>query len=67
MAGDRSDLALLNEERATGCADAEVASITGQSRQVIEHYSRRVNNKRLAAAAILKRQGAAAKPVDGAA
>lgn len=37
-----------------GCTDAEVASITGQSRQMIEHYSRQVNQKKLAAAAILK-------------
>ena len=48
-----------------GCTDAEVASITGQSRQMIEHYSRRVNNKKLAAAAILKWQGAARKVPDG--
>ena len=37
-----------------GCTDAEVAAITGQSRQMIEHYSRQVNQRKLAAAAILK-------------
>lgn len=41
-----------------GCTDAEVAAITGQSRQMIEHYSRQVNQKRLAAAAILKWENA---------
>lgn len=37
-----------------GCTDAEVAAITGQSRQMIEHYARMVNQQRLARAAILK-------------
>jgi hypothetical protein len=37
-----------------GCSDAEVAAITGQSRQMIEHYAKQVNQKRLAASAILK-------------
>ena len=37
-----------------GCTDAEVSAITGQSRQMVEHYSRQVNQKRLASAAILK-------------
>lgn len=37
-----------------GCTDAEVAAITGQSREMIEHYARMVNQGRLAAAAILK-------------
>lgn len=37
-----------------GCSDAEVAAITGQSRQMVEHYARAVNQKRLAAAAVLK-------------
>jgi integrase len=37
-----------------GCSDAEVASITGQSRQMIEHYARQVNQRKLAASAILK-------------
>jgi Phage integrase family len=41
-----------------GCTDAEVAAITGQSRQMIEHYSRQVNQKKLAAAAILKWENA---------
>lgn len=42
-----------------GCTDAEVAAITGQSRQMIEHYSKQVNQKKLAAAAILKWEKAA--------
>jgi len=37
-----------------GCSDAEVAAITGQSRQMVEHYGRQVNQKKLAATAILK-------------
>lgn len=37
-----------------GCTDAEVASITGQSRQMVEHYAKQVNQRRLAASAILK-------------
>ena len=37
-----------------GCTDAEVAAITGQSRQMVEHYARQVNQKKLAAAAVLK-------------
>lgn len=41
-----------------GCTDAEVAAITGQSRDMVEHYARKVNQKRLAAAAILKWEAA---------
>ncbi len=37
-----------------GCTDAEVAAITGQSRKMVEHYAKAVNQRRLAAAAILK-------------
>jgi integrase len=37
-----------------GCTDAEVSAITGQSRQMVEHYARQVNQKKLAATAILK-------------
>lgn len=37
-----------------GCTDAEVSSITGQSRQMVEHYARQVNQRKLAAAAVLK-------------
>ena len=37
-----------------GCTDAEVAAITGQSRDMVAHYSLMVNQKKLAAAAILK-------------
>ena len=33
-----------------GFTDAEVASITGQSREMIEHYSRQVNQRKLAKA-----------------
>jgi hypothetical protein len=41
-----------------GCTDAEVAAITDQSRDMVEHYARAVNQRRLAAAAILKWEGA---------
>lgn len=37
-----------------GCSVAEVASITGQSYGMVEHYSKRVNQKALAEAAIIK-------------
>jgi hypothetical protein len=41
-----------------GCTDAEVAAITGQSREMIVHYSVMVNQRKLARAAILKWQDA---------
>lgn len=41
-----------------GCTDAEVAAITGQSRDMVEHYAKQVNQRRLAAAAILKWEAA---------
>jgi integrase len=41
-----------------GCTDAETAAITGQSRDMVEHYAKQVNQKRLAAAAILKWEAA---------
>jgi integrase len=41
-----------------GCTDAEVSSITGQSRQMVEHYARQVNQKKLAASAVLKWEAA---------
>ena len=37
-----------------GCTDAEVSAITGQSRSMVEHYSRQVNQRKLAATAIHK-------------
>jgi hypothetical protein len=37
-----------------GCTDAEVAAITGQSREMIEHYALMVNQRKLARSAILK-------------
>ena len=37
-----------------GATDAEVSAITGQSREMVAHYSRQVNQRKLAAAAILK-------------
>lgn len=37
-----------------GCTDAEVAAITGQSRAMVEHYARLVNQERLARSAILR-------------
>ena len=36
------------------CTDAQVAAITGQSREMVEHYARQVNQLRLAASAVLK-------------
>ncbi len=41
-----------------GCTDAEVSAITGQSRQMVEHYARQVNQRKLAAAAVLKWEAA---------
>ncbi|MEM7746625.1 MAG: tyrosine-type recombinase/integrase [Pseudomonadota bacterium] len=37
-----------------GCTDAEVAAITGQSREMIEHYAKQVNQRRLAKSAIAR-------------
>jgi integrase len=51
----KSAVVLLLE---AGCTDAEVAAITGQSRQMIEHYARQVNQKKLATAAVLKWEAA---------
>jgi integrase len=42
-----------------GATDAEVASVTGQSRDMVEHYARQVNQKKLAATAVLKWEMAA--------
>jgi len=42
-----------------GCTTAEVQAITGQSMDMVEHYSKQVNQRRLAAAAILKWENAA--------
>lgn len=44
-----------------GCTDAEVSAITGQSRQMVEHYARQVNRRKLAASAVLKWEDAAAR------
>src|SRR5262249_24457319 len=44
--------------REAGCSDAETASITGQSRRIVEHYAKQVNQRRLAAPAILKWEAA---------
>lgn len=41
-----------------GCTDAETAAITGQTRDMVEHYARQVNQRRLAATAILKWEAA---------
>jgi hypothetical protein len=38
----------------TGAPDAEVSAVTGQSREMIEHCSTQANQRKLAAAAILK-------------
>ncbi|MEO0943233.1 MAG: tyrosine-type recombinase/integrase [Pseudomonadota bacterium] len=37
-----------------GCSTAEVSSVTGHSQQMVEHYSRKVDQRRLAAAAMAK-------------
>jgi hypothetical protein len=37
-----------------GATDAEVAAVTGQSREMVAHYSRQVNQRKLAATSILK-------------
>lgn len=37
-----------------GCTSAEVAAITGQSMQMVEHYARQVNQEKLASSAVLK-------------
>jgi hypothetical protein len=41
-----------------GCTDAEASAITGQSREMVEHYALQVNQRKLAAAAILKWEAA---------
>jgi integrase len=42
-----------------GATDAEVAAVTGQSREMVEHYARQVSQRKLAAAAVLKWEAAA--------
>jgi integrase/predicted DNA-binding transcriptional regulator AlpA len=37
-----------------GCTDAEIAAITGQTRQMVEHYTKGVDQKRLAVEAMRK-------------
>lgn len=37
-----------------GSTTAEVQAITGQSQQMVEHYARQVNQRKLATAAVLK-------------
>lgn len=44
----------VNELLLAGCSVAEVASITGQTYQVVEDYARKVNRTKLAEAAIIK-------------
>lgn len=48
----------------TGCTTAETAAITGQTLRMVEHYAKRVNQERLAMAAILKWEAATAKNGD---
>jgi integrase len=70
---NQSEMAVLREQRLVfhglrksavvflleaGCTDAETAAITGQSRDMVEHYAKQVSQKRLAAAAILKWEAA---------
>lgn len=49
-----------------GCSDAETAAITGQSRDMVEHYAKQVNQKKLAASAILKWEAADAARIQNA-
>lgn len=44
-----------------GCTDYEVQAITGQSLQMIAHYARKVNTKKLGQAAILKLENKSGK------
>jgi integrase len=44
-----------------GCTDYEVQAITGQSLQMIAHYARKVNRKKLGEAGILKLENKAGK------
>lgn len=37
-----------------GCTVPEVAAITGQTHQIVEHYAKRVDRRKLGKAAILK-------------
>jgi integrase len=37
-----------------GCTEAETAAVTGQSLQMVAHYAKQVNQKKLAKAAVLK-------------
>lgn len=41
-----------------GATDAEVAAVTGQSREMVEHYAQQVNQKKLASSALLKWEAA---------
>jgi hypothetical protein len=42
-----------------GCTVAETQAISGQSLQMVEHYSAMMNRRKLAASAILKWENAA--------
>ena len=44
-----------------GCTVPEVAAITGQTHQVVEHYAARVNRRRLGKAAVVKFEAARAR------
>ena len=37
-----------------GCTDAEIAAITGQTRQIVKYYTKGVDQKRLAMSAMRK-------------
>lgn len=43
-----------------GCSTAEVSAITGQTMQMVEHYAKQVNQRKLAATAILRWENASA-------
>jgi integrase len=40
-----------------GCTDGEVAAITGQSRQMVEHYAKTVNQEKMAKSAMTRWEG----------
>ena len=44
----------LRESFVFGATEAEVAAITGQSMQMVAHYGKQENQKKLAVAAVLK-------------
>lgn len=44
----------VNSLLLAGCSIAEVAAITGQTYQIVEHYAAQINRRKLAGGAIVK-------------